>query len=64
MLAAALRDRDGLAGCAKRLEHLATGGSPNARAALGWVAGLQSLMDDDQDAGERTWASVKKKRCA
>lgn len=53
MLAAALRDRAALAQCAKRLEHLATGGSPNAQAALSWVAGLQGLMDNDQDAGER-----------
>jgi hypothetical protein len=53
MLAAALRDKDALAQCAKRLEHLATGGSPNAHAALSWVAGLQGLLNDDQDAGER-----------
>jgi hypothetical protein len=53
MVAAALRDKDALAQCARRLEHLAAGGSPNARAALSWVAGLQGLMHDDRDAGER-----------
>jgi hypothetical protein len=53
MVAAALRDQDALARCAKRLEQMATGGSPNARVALSWVAGLQSLIDNDQDAGER-----------
>jgi len=53
MVAAALRDKDALAQCAKRLDNLAAGGSPNARVASSWVAGLQGLIDDDPDAGER-----------
>ena len=53
MVAAALRDKNALAQCAKRLEQLTTGGSLNAPVALSWVAGLQGLIDDDQAAGER-----------
>lgn len=53
MVAAALRDDPALADCAKRLEHLAAGGSPNARAALSWVAGLRGFLDNDPDAGGR-----------
>jgi hypothetical protein len=53
MVAAALRDRGALAECGKRLERLAAAGSLGARAGLAWVAGLQELMDDDREAGER-----------
>lgn len=54
MLAAALRDRDALAHCSDRLENLVAGGSLGARAAMGWVAGLQGFVDDDQDSGVRS----------
>jgi tetratricopeptide (TPR) repeat protein len=51
MVAAALRDRDSLARCSRRLESLDSGGNLGARAAQSWVAGLRSLMDGDQDSG-------------
>ena len=54
MVAAALRDRDALAQCSHRLENLVAGGSPGARAAQGWVAGLRGFVDDDQDSGVRS----------
>jgi hypothetical protein len=54
MVAAALRDRDALARCSLRLETLVAGGSPGARAALAWVAGLQSFIKDDPIAGMRS----------
>ena len=53
MIAAAQRDRDALATCAKRLEQLSAGGSPNARVALSWVAGLKGLIDENPEEGER-----------
>jgi hypothetical protein len=54
MVAAALRDRDALAQCRKRLENLVAGGSAGARAALNWVAGLCGFLDDDPDSGVRS----------
>jgi len=54
MVAAVLRDRDALARCSKRLEHMVAAGSSGARAAQGWVAGLRGLMDDDEDSGVRS----------
>ena len=54
MVAAALRDRDALAHCRKRLENLVAGGSAGARAAVGWVAGLAGFLDEDPDSGVRS----------
>lgn len=54
MIAAAMRDRDALGQCSKRLETLAAGGSHGAHAAQRWVAGVRSFLDDEQDSGIRS----------
>ena len=54
MVAAVLRDRDALARCSSRLDQMAAAGSCEARVAQGWVAGLRSLVDDDENSGVRS----------
>ena len=51
MVAAALRDRDALDRCSKRLDTLAAGGNLGALAAQDWVKGLRGLLDEDRDSG-------------